>query len=588
MIPKIFKKLSYFIKINGVFLTILLIGALLRTAYLAQVPPGLNHDELHAVLNAQSVAKTGRLIPGMATGIIGSPSGDYLSGIFGEIGSLLLIPFVYLFGISTVAIKLPYILSHMGIILLVYLISKKLIGQKVALIAAFLMAINPWSIHFARAAYESNFGFLFYFFSIYLFMVLKGRKIFWSLPFLLGGFLSYFATKVQLIPLGFLGIFITKSFNPRKSVKPALYLTGFLILFTFIYLLFLRIHPAGERIKELGSLTSVSSVVNSKRLISLDSPLSTIFVNKVSESLRERISAFLGGLSPAQIFLEGQKGDTEALTIPDHGFMYLIDGLFIVLGFAYLSRKNLKALYIILILAVISLLPNLINLHGTTHALRSGLLYPSLVILSASGINFVLDIVKRKKTKKLIKISILLLYLVSLANFAYLYFLRTPVEKFDGWYTYERVLARYISLHNELYPEEPLVVVTPFLKDASYEYLYYTGKYDSKEEIVRANNSLVTKNYKFDNVLFTENCDYIGDSATLIKDVRSKDCKLETDLNIASPEDAGTRYLIQNDKVCSQYPKSKYPLIKKFDDIIPEEKSREDFCVFWVTNPNQI
>jgi 4-amino-4-deoxy-L-arabinose transferase-like glycosyltransferase len=586
MIPQILKKIGAFIKENSILLTILLLAVFLRTIYLAQVPPGLNYDELHAILNAQSIAKTGRLIPGMATGIIGSPTGDYLSGIFGEVGSYLLVPFVSLFGISTLAVKIPYILSHLCLILLVYLIVKRLTNRQIGLIAACLMAINPWSIHFARTAYESNFAFFFYFLSIYLLMNLKGWKIFWSVPFLLGGFLSYFATKVQLIPIGFLGILITKLFSPRKSLKPILYLTGFLVLFTIIYFVLLKAHPAGERIKELGSLTSASQVVNSKRLISLDSPINAIFVNKATENLRERVSAFLGGLAPAQIFWEGQKGDTEALTIPDHGFMYLVDGLFTILGLIYLSRKNLKALYISLGLVLISLLPNSVDLHGTTYALRSGLLYPSLVILAAAGIGSVLEAVKEEKARKMTQAGIALIYLVSLVNFAYLYFLRTPVEKFDGWYTSERVLARYINLHNENYTEEPLIVITPLLKDASYEYLYYSGKYDSKAEIIAANNSLATKNYKFDNVLFTESCNYVKDQGTIIKDVRSKDCNLKTDLTIASPEDAGTRYLIQNDKVCKKFPKKKYPLMKKFDDLITERKSEEDFCKFWVTNPN--
>src|SRR5437764_1177252 len=139
---------------------ILILAALLRTIFLNEIPPGPSFDEIQVVVNAASITKTGQSIPGTVTGIFGKSQGDFETGVFSELGSYLLVPWTAVFGLNWPFIKVPFVLVSLGMVLLVFLITKRIINQKVALLAALLFALNPWSIQLGRTAYESLFSYL--------------------------------------------------------------------------------------------------------------------------------------------------------------------------------------------------------------------------------------------------------------------------------------------------------------------------------------------------------------------------------------------------------------------------------------------
>lgn len=239
------------IKKNLPLFVALFLAFILRVIYLEEIPPGIANDEANIILNAQSFLKTGQNLPGVTTGVIGHPTGELSGGIHSEISSYLLIPPIFLFGFNLLSVKVPFILSSLGIVCLSYLLIKKLISENAGIIAAFLSAVNPWSIHFARSAYESIFSAFFYLLGIYMMLNLKGWKILWSgLPLLLG-FLSYFSAKTLLIPLSLSSFLIIKLFRPKGSLKPPLILNIMVLIFVLLYSLVLVNTPAGGRFGEL-------------------------------------------------------------------------------------------------------------------------------------------------------------------------------------------------------------------------------------------------------------------------------------------------------------------------------------------------
>lgn len=162
--------LKKFILNNKFLIGILFLALLLRVIYIKEVPPGVAFDEIQVIINSVSLAKTGQPIPGTVTGIFGQTLGNYRPGIFSELGSFVLVPWIYFFGFGWPQIKIPFILLDLGMITLVYLITKRLINKNAGLVSAFLFTINPWSIHLGRTTYESLFSYFFYLAAIYGFM----------------------------------------------------------------------------------------------------------------------------------------------------------------------------------------------------------------------------------------------------------------------------------------------------------------------------------------------------------------------------------------------------------------------------------
>lgn len=576
---------SSFLK-KPILLLILLVALILRIIYLGEIPPGLAHDEIHVILNTRSLLTSGQNIPGTLTGIIGSVSGEYQTGVFSELGAYMLIPWVLLFGLTWPLIKIPFVLTSIGIILLTYLITKRLVNEKVALFAAAISAVNPWSIHFGRSAFESLFSFFFYSLAFYLAISLKGWKILLSIPFFLLGFGTYFAAKPQFIPLVFLSVLAIKITRPKEPLKPLITLVGCLTITFLVYLFALQVNPASSRFSELKSSSSYNSQVNVKRTASLNFPFPDLYVNKYTEEFQDRFTAYLGALSPNYLFMEGQLGGADALTLPDQGPMFLIDLPLIIMGFIYLSRFFIKPLIIFLGFIAVSLIPNFVNLSGQTFPLRSGLLYPFLIIFSASGAYYLIDLLKRHRKAFFVPV-IALFYLYFFLTFSYNYFARSPIEKSGGWFLHERVLARYLNLAKSQSGQTDIKVVTPEPKELSYEYLFFTGAYLPKDAR-EINDKLAKKDYHFGQITFLSECPKSSPSSgqVLIFDNRI-DCQKDKKEQIASPKDSGARYYIINDTLCSNYPKSRYPLIKKAESLSIEKNSVEDFCKTWITDPSQ-
>ncbi|MFM5942030.1 MAG: phospholipid carrier-dependent glycosyltransferase, partial [Dolichospermum sp.] len=75
--------------------------------------------------------------------------GDWVSPVI----TYITIPFVKLLGLSEFSIRLPVALLGVGTVVLIYLLSLQVFNdKKLALIAAFFLAIMPWHIILSRWA----------------------------------------------------------------------------------------------------------------------------------------------------------------------------------------------------------------------------------------------------------------------------------------------------------------------------------------------------------------------------------------------------------------------------------------------------
>jgi 4-amino-4-deoxy-L-arabinose transferase-like glycosyltransferase len=126
-----------------VLVIVLLVAAVLRLVQLGALPAGLNVDEASNTWNAYTLLKTGKDQHGVAWPI-------FYTRAFGENRSTSyiysLIPFQALGEMSIQTTRLPAALGGLLSVLLMYFVGARLFGQATGMIAAGILALNPWHL----------------------------------------------------------------------------------------------------------------------------------------------------------------------------------------------------------------------------------------------------------------------------------------------------------------------------------------------------------------------------------------------------------------------------------------------------------
>ncbi len=151
-------------------LIIIFIGFLLRVANIQINPPALYGDELTITLDAYSLLKTGHdqlgnFLPLTFPMGAGRPAGY----VYGSV------PFVAIFGPTTMGVRALSLLSGIGILVLLYFIGKKIASERVGLLAAAIGAVSPWDISLSIGGFEAHFALFLVLLGIYLFILARQR-----------------------------------------------------------------------------------------------------------------------------------------------------------------------------------------------------------------------------------------------------------------------------------------------------------------------------------------------------------------------------------------------------------------------------
>lgn len=150
------------------YLPVVIIALVFRLWGLGLNPVGLAHDEIHDIINAKSIAMTGEGAPGTVAGIL--TRDGYCNGncVFGELGTLILIPWMAITPMTIFWVKMPFMTAS---ILIVYWVGKLMENltkkRQIGILAGLLVAVSPWAILFGRTAYENLFAFALFFGSLY-------------------------------------------------------------------------------------------------------------------------------------------------------------------------------------------------------------------------------------------------------------------------------------------------------------------------------------------------------------------------------------------------------------------------------------
>ncbi len=135
------------------FWSILALAFILRCIRFAAVPDGINQDEAMGAMDAWALSKYGTDRYGTFLPV------HFEAWKYSQMSVLLsycMVPFIKVFGFSTVTVRLPMLLVSCGAVALVYLVSEKLFNERIAFIAMLLTAVNPWQFMQSRWSLDCN------------------------------------------------------------------------------------------------------------------------------------------------------------------------------------------------------------------------------------------------------------------------------------------------------------------------------------------------------------------------------------------------------------------------------------------------
>lgn len=474
------------LKSSYLLILILIFAGFLRLVDLGNNPRSLYGDELTAAYDSYSILKTGYDQKGNFLPITFELGGNRPAGyIYGSI------PFIWIFGPSALGIRMLSVLSGLGIVILMFLLGKKLFEERVGLLAATLTAISPWAINLSRGGFETHFALFLTLVGVYCLLISKTKP--WlilatSLTFALA--VNTYSTYKMTIPL--MIILLVWFVKDRQSYFKASFgkytfaaiavivLTGVLLINQVLFAnsqerfnsinVFGQKDLAGEIVRGVNIERSISSLPNS---------LKPFFYNKSNEYFGLITSSYLNNFSWNFLFLKGDENPRHNMAVM--GQFYIVEILLMVLGLMVLVRQKRKAG---LIIGWILIAATPATLMLVPHALRSSLMIPPLILLSALGTSYLIGIAKPLKNIALIIIIVAIA--VQFIFFVNKYYFLAP-EQFRQFWSYSAKLASQTAMENS--PNYDYVIITERVDSIEFAYPVY-AKVDPRLVIEQNKNGL--------------------------------------------------------------------------------------------------
>ena len=367
-------------------LFILSVGALLRFVWLDRIPSAIGGDELVYILEAKSVALTGKDLSGvwnpLSILLFKYPPDERQA----ELPYLINVPVVSMTGFSLLTARVTFAVLSVLTILGLYLFVRELINTNVAIASAFIATINPWQIYIGRTAYDMVPAVCFYLWAMYLTMVRRGKILLWSLPLYMLAFYSYIGTKIILLPIILvMSLYVIKEFPDRQNKKKIGILLCIITIFLglFIYSLFVTRSPT--RLSEIISLSDpvITQTVDTFRKSSIRSSLVDVYVNKYTVMLSIISTKLLRSLSLNYLFVYGD----NFFSLYTHGLFYFIDAFFLLAGIITMFARYKRKMLFICLYTVIGIIPHLIHSLSTEDFTpHLVMMFPFLIIFIGYGI----------------------------------------------------------------------------------------------------------------------------------------------------------------------------------------------------------
>jgi hypothetical protein len=577
-----------FFKKNAFLIFLFIISLALRAYRLDKFPIAMIHDELNYVMNAKSLYHTGKNIPLTATALLSWGEKDF-DVVISELPSLIIVPWVGPNILNQFNSRILYVLISSFSVVLLYLIVKILLSEPIANYASLVFALNPWSIHIGRTALEVNFSIIFFLLGVY-FLIRKNASLFLSFTFFVAMFMTYLGAKLNFVPLIVIFLFYKYYIIKDKAKVSRKFLMYFFASLAVLltYTLSISGQPSGERTDELIIFERdwAASLVNDERRQAIPNTGLEIFSNKATVIIKRVLDVYLKAFSTTGLFSRGET--VSVYSTWEYGQFHYIDFALIIMGLIALFAVNRKVFWLVAVVLAISPIVSSIDLVEHTYAIRAYPMFPFLAILSGVGFWYIRQ---NLRFGKIVSIFIGVVYIGSILFFLNLYLYRYPVYAAERWFFSERIIANYVK-HSMDFPEvKKIYVSTVESPKITFEnLLFYMGLYNNKEQVEKANVIIKSKDFTYEKLTVVHGCPQENgisdteDDGTILITHRRFNCLEEKPgyRGIVDLKDAGTVFVIRNDKLCEGLDLQRYYRPMDIGVFDVEKLSTESLCKNWI------
>jgi 4-amino-4-deoxy-L-arabinose transferase-like glycosyltransferase len=442
-------------------LLIVLFACVLRTYKISSIPPALSWDEVSIGYNAFSILKTGkdehgRFLP-LDTFIA---YGDYKP----PLAIYLTVPFVAVFGLNEIAVRLPSAIAGVVTVLLTFFLVSELlkyafrhtvfktgkvkepfvsIRKYLPLLSSLLLAISPWHINISRAGFEANIALMFSVLGIYLiFRALEKPKtwlVAW-LPFVCAFYTfnsaRYFSPMFGLV---LCIIFRNAILKNRKYFFIGVVIAGICLI---------------PIIPHVFSDISIVQTSNTRIVADGGSFLGKIIHNRRVGYAIEYFRHFADNFQPWFFFIRGD--GNPKFSIQEVGQLYFIEAPLLFIGIFSLFSLFPQIGSLVLLWVIVAIIPAA-TARETPHALRILNTLPVWQICIGFGILTVLGWVgaseNGKKHQRIVFCAsiagITLIYLFNVGYYLHSYYVHYAKTYSNEWqYGYRQALEYTQTIEN--------------------------------------------------------------------------------------------------------------------------------------------
>ncbi len=460
---------------------IVIVGFLLRVLFINSSPPALYGDELTITLDVYSLLKTGHdqlgnFLPLTFHMSAGRPAGY----VYGSI------PFVAIFGPTAIGVRALSILSGTGIIILLYLLGRKLFSEKVGLLAAAIGAVSPWEISLSRGGFEAHFALFLALLGTYLFILARKKPILYIFSALGFGLTlhTYLTYKVAILLFLPLLLWYQDIFKKVIWANKKHFLIGTFVFIVLGGLSFSQTFLAGSENRFISinifSQSSIKDTIEQKinferQITKIPQYLVKYFHNKPVEYTKVLIENYLQNFSMDFLILHGDRNPRHNMATM--GEIYFVELVLIFIGLtAFWYRQRRTIIFLILWLLLAPIPTAIVDLP---HALRSSFMLPPLVIFSALGLATILNYKNR-----IFLFLITLLFIIQFIFFIQKLYFLAPNEYSNFW-SYPAKLASEIAKENK--EKYNYVILSDRIDNIEFAYPVY-AKIDPKIIIAQNQN----------------------------------------------------------------------------------------------------
>lgn len=479
---------------------IIIMAAFIRLYQIDKIPISPDWDEAALGYNAYSIIHTGKDEYGKFFPIVLQSFDDYKPALY----AYLIIPFIKLFDLSVVAVRLPSAIFGTVTIGVVFFIILELFKKEfrmgritikpyyLALLTSFLLAISPWHIQFSRVAFEAQIGLTLNLLALIFFLKAFKNNFFLPISFSLAAVNMYvYQSEKVYTPLLFIILIVIfwKQFIKiqRKWLIGSFLLAFFIVLPMAVYIL--------TTPNSLSRAKGVSVFSDSEKLLSENRDknnrnrangdlLGLMLDNRRVDYARAFVSGYLSHFQLNWLFYSG---DVARHHSPYMGLLYLWSLPFILIGIYVLLFSDItkQTKWFLIMFLLIAPIPASVT-TDVPHAVRTINFIPIFDIFTSIGFLYVVSKVYaldysifRFRIKYLIFAIGGILILLNISYFFDQYFVQQNYFYSKYWQYGWKEAVNFTVNEGRRFDKIVVTNVSPL--DQSYIFFLFYTKYDPKK-----------------------------------------------------------------------------------------------------------